>query len=390
LFLIRLLNSKKVNMLNQKKLFFCFIAFLFVLKVNAQTETTTEITLKASGMQYDQVRFRVRPGGKVKITLKNDDDMSHNLVITQPGAREEIVNAALALGSAGLKANYVPSSPKVLIYIPLLSPGQTDDISFTAPTTPGVYPYVCTFPGHGFVMFGAMYVTTGAMPAQKDDPNIPPSRKDDGAPSGTMSNMSMHSNAPGAAPAGGHPYALVPPFVTRAFLPDTGPAAIGVSLPKKLSYCWDAGTCRLRYAWAGEYIDFTDFWKSYKRYDVKILGTVFYRDKTPFPLHIDDPAAMPAVKFKGYSLIQRYPEFHYTIDGLDVYELIREKADGTGFTRAFRIPKTTKPIWFTFAPGDGVDYTCSKGQWVNGKLKLSPMEARQFTIIMTKKEGVKL
>jgi len=381
-------------MLNQKRLFLWLIAFVIIAQANAQTETTTEISLKASGMQYDIVRFRIRPGAKVRITLKNDDDMAHNLAFIQPGTREEIVNAALAMGADGAKANYIPNSSKVLWYIPLLNPGQTDEVYFTAPTVQGVYPYVCTFPGHGLIMFGAMYVTTGAMPAQKDDPNIPASRKDDGAVAGTgvisSPSMNMKVNAPGEAPAGGHPYPLIPPFVTRAFLPDTGPAAIGVSLPQKLSYCWDAGTCRLRYAWQGDYMDFTDFWKSYKRFDVKILGTVFYRDKTQFPLHIDDPANMPAVKFKGYSLIARYPEFHYTINGIDVYELIHSKPDGTGLSRAFRIPNTTKPIWFTFSPGDGVDYTCSKGQWVNGKLKLSAIEAHQFTIIMTKKEGVKL
>jgi azurin len=378
-------------MLNRKNLFLCLAALLLIVQASAQTVTTTELTIKAAGLQYDQVRIRVRPGPKVKITLKNDDDMSHNLVILQPGSREEIVNAALAMGEGGAKANYIPNSPKVLWYIPLLSPGQTDDVSFTAPTTPGVYPYVCTFPGHGFVMYGALYVTTGQMPAQKDDQNIPPSRRDDSAAPGTTAmNMDMNMGHATKAVENGHPFDTTPPYVVRAFLPDTGPDAIGVSLPQKLAFCWDAATCRLRYAWQGDFLDFTDFWKSYKRYDVRVMGTVFYRDKSAFPLHLDDPSNMPAVKFKGYSLIAKYPEFHYTINGLDVYELIRAKPDGTGLSRTFKIPNTTKPVWFTFSPGDGVDYTCSKGQWVNGKLKLSAADAHQFTIIMTKKEGVKL
>ena len=29
---------------------------------------------------------------------------------------------------------------------------------FTAPTKPGVYPYVCTYPGHWRRMYGALYV----------------------------------------------------------------------------------------------------------------------------------------------------------------------------------------------------------------------------------------
>ena len=379
-------------MLNQKKLLLLIITFHVMLYANAQTTPVVEIYMKASGLQYELVRFSVRPGATVRLTLTNNDDMPHNMIFTQPGAREEVVNAALKLGEGGTKANFIPPAPnKVLWYIPLLSPGQTESITFTAPAATGVYPYVCTFPGHGIVMYGAMYVGggNGAMPPLKDDQNIPPSRRQDGAVvSSNIMNMQDHSMV--APKLVDHPYPLVPPYVFRAFLPDTGPDAIGVSLPQQLSYCWDAGTCRLRYAWQGGFLDFQDFWKSYKRYAVKVIGNVFYRDKSVFPLRIDVPESIPAVKFKGYSLIARYPEFHYTINGIDVYELIYPKTDGTGLIRTFRIPKATKPIWFTFGPGDGADYTCLKGQWVNGKLKLSPAEAQLFSIVMTKKEGVKL
>ena len=57
-----------------------------------------------------------------------------------------------------------------------------------------------------------------------------------------------------------HPYRPVPPYVYRILMPDAGPAAIAVSLPQKLSYCWDAGACRLRYAWQGDFIDPIDYW----------------------------------------------------------------------------------------------------------------------------------
>ena len=382
-------------MLDQKKLFVWFMMLLAVLNVQAQQGTGTEtlINLKGVGLQYDKVRFSVKPGEKIRLSLTNGDDMSHNLLITQPGAREEVVNAALKLGGDGAKANYVPPGGKVLWFIPLIAPGETASVSFTAPKTPGVYPFVCTFPGHGFVMYGAMYVGM-EMPPQKDDMNIPESRRSEGAAASAnpavapVPDHSMH--APATSALKDHPYPLVPPFLFRAFLPDTGPDAIGVSLPNQLSYCWDGTTCRMRYAWQGGFLDFTDFWKSYKRYAVKVVGTVFYRDKTTHPLHFDQQNSRSEVKFKGYSLVARYPEFHYTLNGTDVYELIVAKTDGTGLIRTFRIPKGTKPVWFTFDPADGVEYTCEKGTWVNGSLKLSPAEAQKFSIVMTKKEGVKL
>ena len=40
----------------------------------------------------------------------------------------------------------------------LLEPGQKQALSFDVPSTPGIYPYVCTYPGHWRRMFGAMYV----------------------------------------------------------------------------------------------------------------------------------------------------------------------------------------------------------------------------------------
>jgi putative heme-binding domain-containing protein len=53
---------------------------------------------------------------------------------------------------------FVPQSNKVLLASTLLQPRGTQRLSWTAPMTPGVYPYVCTFPGHWMRMHGALYV----------------------------------------------------------------------------------------------------------------------------------------------------------------------------------------------------------------------------------------
>lgn len=356
-----------------------FLLLLALPLIQTLEDPEVTISLKAiAGLQYDQVRFSVRPGAKVKITLINTDEMSHNLVITQPGAREEVVNAALKLGQEGPQMNYIPPSSQVLWHIPILEPGQTESITFTAPDETGVYPYVCTYPGHGLVMFGAMYVIDEDMPPLAEDPNIPPSRK--GGSMADRGNNGLEKHA-------GSPFNPEPPYLYRILLPDAGPAAIAVSLPHQLSYCWDAGACRLRYAWEGEFLDPTDYWTVKGEPFAKILGTVFYRDKTDYPLRIGEPENIPAVDFKGYQLIQKYPEFHYTLNSLEVYELILPKPDGTGLERTFRIPETNQTIWFIFDPGDGVHYTASVGQWENEKLKLSAAEAHHFTITMTKEAG---
>lgn len=350
-------------------------------KAHPVTDSVITISINAiGGLQYDLVRFKVKPGAKVKLILTNKDDMSHNLVITAPEARLKVIDAALKLGNDALKLHYVPRVPEVLWFTEVLAPDETKSITFTAPQKAGVYPYVCTYPGHGYIMFGAMYVTDKNMPAIGDDANIPSNRRNDEAVSSGISQG--HHEMPKAA----HPYKEVPPYMYRIFIPDAGPAAIAVSLPHKLSYCWDAGTCRLRYAWQGDFLDNTVIWKGHRDAYGDILGPVFFRDNVAYPLQVDKPGNIPAVEFKGYRLINRYPEFHYTINGIEVYELIKPKEDGKGLIRTFKIPKTNRIIWFVCdPPEDGMDYKSSGGEWINGKLKLLPAEARQFTIVMTKK-----
>ena len=52
----------------------------------------------------------------------------------------------------------MPVSDKILMSSQSLDKGRSQAIAFDAPTTPGVYPYVCTYPGHWRRMFGALYV----------------------------------------------------------------------------------------------------------------------------------------------------------------------------------------------------------------------------------------
>jgi putative heme-binding domain-containing protein len=111
-------------------------------------------------MLFDKERIAVKAGKPVEIILENTDMMPHNFVITQPGALEEIGMAAEAQATqpGALERHYVPSSKKILQASQLLQPREVQKLSFTAPAKPGVYPYVCTYPGHWRRMFGAMYV----------------------------------------------------------------------------------------------------------------------------------------------------------------------------------------------------------------------------------------
>src|SRR5690606_8900120 len=134
------------------------------------------------------------------------------------------------------------------------------------------------------------------------------------------------------------------------------PAAIAVRLTKDISYCWDAGTSKLRFAWKGGFVDNTALWKGHKDAEAKIIGDVFYRDKVDFPISIKEEKKIPIVEYKGYRFINRFPEFHYTVNGVDVYELITPYTNGDGLIRKFRVPKSDSKVWFNFDVNDGVNY----------------------------------
>jgi putative heme-binding domain-containing protein len=111
-------------------------------------------------MLYDKEKIAVRAGRPAEILFENNDLMPHNFVVTQPGALEEVglLGEATATQPGALERNYVPGSDKIILASRLLQPQRTQKLSFTAPTRPGVYPYVCTYPGHWRRMYGAMYV----------------------------------------------------------------------------------------------------------------------------------------------------------------------------------------------------------------------------------------
>lgn len=375
-----------------KRVLFVLALLLPMLQGTAQSTADGVRTINigaVTGLQYDLVRFAVKPGEKVKLVFTNQDDMGHNFLITQPGARNEVVNAALQLAEKGPEMDYIPDLPQVLWSIPVIYLGESKVLEFTAPNTPGAYPYVCTYPGHGFVMYGVMYVSSDEnMPDIRNDENIPPSRREETATNQEKvpEDHTQHPQQQEEKPAL-HPYQPIPPYLYRVFIEGSGLASIAVNLPHGLSYCWDAESCRLRFAWEGDFLDNTDLWHGHKNAYAKILGEIFYRDRSTYPLRIKNPGTIPDTEFKGYRLIDRYPEFHYRLSGLDVYELIRPKPDGSGLIRTFRLPELNEDLWFVFSPIDGVVYEASHGKEESGKIKFPVGNNREFTIIMTKAKG---
>jgi azurin len=96
----------------------------------------------------------------LQVVFSNPDAIPHNWVLIQSQALERVgdkTNRMIADPMAYLK-QYVPESEDVICYTNIVEAGGAATIYFTAPSTPGRYPFLCTFPGHWMVMNGELIV----------------------------------------------------------------------------------------------------------------------------------------------------------------------------------------------------------------------------------------
>jgi putative membrane-bound dehydrogenase-like protein len=129
-------------------------------RLRAVTVRVVRINTVHEEMRYDTPYFAVEAGRPVQLVLRNEDLMPHNLVIMRAG---EMRNVALAAAEMSPQPDarglvYVPKSEAVLFATRMVDPHRQDALTFTAPSEPGEYPYVCTFPNHWMRMYGVMVV----------------------------------------------------------------------------------------------------------------------------------------------------------------------------------------------------------------------------------------
>ena len=168
------------------------------------------------------------------------------------------------------------------------------------------------------------------------------------------------------------------PQVQRIFMPDASPASIAVALDDASSLCWDAGSCRLRYAWTGGFIDGFPYWQGNGSSLAKIVGTVKYTEQaSPF-------GKDAAVKFLGYKVKGGLPVFRYKVGERMVTEAYSPVGGGVGFVRSFTVA-TPAPLVLDFPEQSGVSITADKGKLVGGKLTLTAAEAAAFNLTFSLK-----
>src|SRR5467141_2863231 len=124
---------------------FTIVALLAIAFVVAGCSREAEPKLvKISGndeMKFDVTSFEVKPGQKVTVTLTSigklpKEAMAHNWVLLERGTDSAKLMTA---GAAHPETDYIPAdqAPHVLFKTKMLGQGESDRITFTAPSQPG-------------------------------------------------------------------------------------------------------------------------------------------------------------------------------------------------------------------------------------------------------------
>ncbi|MEB2783154.1 plastocyanin/azurin family copper-binding protein [Algoriphagus persicinus] len=122
--------------------------------------TTILLEIVPEMMKFGLDTFNVKAGDKIILEIDNLDGMQHNLLIAKPGTLDKVGAAADAMlrDPKASEKFYIPEIPEVLFSTKMIGPQELYTLTFTAPTEPGNYPFVCTFPGHWRMMNGIMVV----------------------------------------------------------------------------------------------------------------------------------------------------------------------------------------------------------------------------------------
>ncbi|MDA7931943.1 cupredoxin domain-containing protein [Akkermansiaceae bacterium] len=122
---------------------------------------TLEIGTIPERLLFTKAKLTAKPGQPIKLVFSNPDATEHNLLILEKDTPiQEIGEAAnlMAADPEAAKKGYIPDDQRILHATKMLKQGQSQTLRFLAPTEPGIYPYLCTFPGHWTIMKGELIV----------------------------------------------------------------------------------------------------------------------------------------------------------------------------------------------------------------------------------------
>jgi azurin len=374
-----------------------------------------QISIVPGALRFATTRFDVTAGSPLELTLKNTCIMPHNLVLGRPGKADDLFQQAMALADRGMALNFIPETPDVIAAFKIVNPGQADTIKLDAPSEPGEYPYLCTYPGHGTVMRGVMRVKPAgekleeAVVEKISGPKLVDALKSSEATSKPMGSRErpfvMRSFVPnpklGDEVLTHHDRGLT----AQGYSPSTGqdiegkevkaipglPCGIAVSFGPDFAYVWDSTECRLLYAWTGGFLDMTPYWgggtgggRRSSDYVPWLEGTLVFKAAGGDPFQLGDPTKR--AKFRGYRVLSGNPEFTYERAGVTIHEHITP-ADPGSFMVHYRVENAREPVRLVFDPAIRPQISCDQGGWKENTLEIPVDHADHFMLLVRFQPG---
>jgi azurin len=138
---------------------FALLSFVVVLNVPASaapsaSKAAARVIQIQTGdsMKFDPAAITAAPGESITVVIKHvgrmpKAAMGHNFVLLKKASEaKSIVDTCSSARDTEFIAAAV--KPQLLAYTRLVGPGETAEVTFTAPAQRGDYLFICTFPGH--------------------------------------------------------------------------------------------------------------------------------------------------------------------------------------------------------------------------------------------------
>jgi uncharacterized protein len=136
--------------------------------VAAVPDVVLQLSVVPNEMKYTTTELTVQAGQLVEVVFVNPDQMQHNFVLAAPGSLGQVGAAAdtFSQNPSAKAQDYVPDVAQILFKARMVDAGQSLTFQFTAPATPGDYPYLCTYPNHWRIMNGVLHVLQAGGPGR--------------------------------------------------------------------------------------------------------------------------------------------------------------------------------------------------------------------------------
>ncbi len=110
------------------------LLLVFSALLSACGSSLTSLNVKMTDFSYSPMQLSVAAGKEISLNITNDGKIKHEFVIMKSGQ---------TVGD-----DFGPEDEENIYWEVEVEPGQSKQVSFTAPAAPGDYQVVCGTPGH--------------------------------------------------------------------------------------------------------------------------------------------------------------------------------------------------------------------------------------------------